>query len=416
MCVIIVADKGTSKTSELFYTYIRTGATTNDDGLGFAYRKEGENKIFLSKGYFKVEELISDLTKSDLKDADELIVHCRIRTSGKVNDVNCHPFVISDKMDEIIMLNGETDKPVLAHNGGFSDYTYNSSDFSDTYHFTRQVMSIPEVYALLKRDQATFEQLFKPIINYNKIAILDPQTGIKLIGYFTIDANGWQYSNSGCVPYTKSKNYTTAVSEEDVYENSEFEKGYSRFLGCDESSYANRSLFDFKQDRVYNPVKFLESHVPKDISFDILTDANKDEFCIKVVSDLYEETVYFKTGDVYYITKLFKSNSDAIWLSQKAGIPFGSSSNVIVLESIGVLKRCSKLFPKEEYARKWHDYLLLTEKFPELSKSKFKKLSKLYSTKYHTHFLDVRGAGLIDRNALAEYLKNNFKKAVLTVT
>ena len=61
MCVAIVAPKGVSKNSEFFKTSIKKSEVNNRDGMGMAFKKNGENQIYISKGYTNVDKLIETI-------------------------------------------------------------------------------------------------------------------------------------------------------------------------------------------------------------------------------------------------------------------------------------------------------------------------------------------------------------------
>lgn len=48
------------------------------------HKKEGEYFVHVEKGFFKFDELMAAIEKANLKDEDELVIHHRIGTSGKV--------------------------------------------------------------------------------------------------------------------------------------------------------------------------------------------------------------------------------------------------------------------------------------------------------------------------------------------
>lgn len=197
MCLISCFPSGTKKYSDDVIKYIKSGAASNTCGSGFMFKRSGSNIIGVRKGYFNVDDLLNEYKTLKFKDEDEIVVHHRIATSGKTNDLNTHPFVISQDLNTCTTVNGDFTLPCLAHNGVFGDYTVRGSDYSDTCHFTREFMAIPEVNMLLERDLDLFKKIFKENIGtWNKVAVLSPYSGLKMIGNFTED-NGYYHSNGG---------------------------------------------------------------------------------------------------------------------------------------------------------------------------------------------------------------------------
>lgn len=222
MCIISVCPKGTKKHTEEVNKFIRKGASSNTQGSGFMFKRNGESVIHIEKGFFNVEKLIEVLKSYNLADADELVIHHRISTSGKVNDLNCHPFVISQIHEEVILTHGISDKSCLAHNGVFSsikELEELDKDFSDTYAFARHLMSNPQVIELFNSNRTLFNILTKDIISHNKLAILSPDKDLILIGRFE-EENGYKHSNGGYKSYVYDKGgssgYTSNTFQEEI--------------------------------------------------------------------------------------------------------------------------------------------------------------------------------------------------------
>jgi hypothetical protein len=224
MCLISVAPKGSDKYSEFFIGSIKNGFNGNTDGSGFAI-KYPDGRIYIAKGFFKWDDLIKSYKEQEAPEDSEVIVHSRIGTSGEINDVNCHPFIISEKQSDILSHSVFTDKPVVAHNGIFYSYTERGSLYSDTYHYVKRFLSIPEVIALLKRDEVIFEDLFSTKILSNKLAVLFPDSDLVLLGDFKED-QGYKFSNGGyCNVRIRNVGGVESFNERDYPDNSRDEDG-----------------------------------------------------------------------------------------------------------------------------------------------------------------------------------------------
>lgn len=198
MCIISIAGKGTEKNTPEVEEFIENGFYSNTAGSGFMYKRDGEKTVGISKGYFKLKPLLDDIRALELGVNDELVIHHRIRTSGKTDDENTHPFVISDEHSEVVTLKGIMNKPCLAHNGMFSikEFEKLNPDYSDTYAFARYIMGNHSVLELCKQDPELFKFVAKDIVSFNKIAILFPDRDLIKIGSF-IEDNGYFHSNGG---------------------------------------------------------------------------------------------------------------------------------------------------------------------------------------------------------------------------
>lgn len=171
MCLIAVSPKGTQKYSEFFLNGIRKAAVTNTDGIGYSFKRSGSNRVWIAKGFKDVEKFITCLKHKRLKDNDELVVHLRIGNKGAKNTDMNHPFVLSNKPDEILTNDSYVNAITMCHNGTFYDYGDYNSIFSDTFFFVKDFMSVPEIQQLLKRSSTEFKAVFKGILRSNRLAL-----------------------------------------------------------------------------------------------------------------------------------------------------------------------------------------------------------------------------------------------------
>lgn len=93
----------------------------NPDGAGFAIqgdiRGDGHFGVFYQKGFMTADMLLDALRSlPDLK-SFTVAVHCRKKTSGKIDPATCHPFPICRQYTAMKQLKGEG--AVLFHNGEF---------------------------------------------------------------------------------------------------------------------------------------------------------------------------------------------------------------------------------------------------------------------------------------------------------
>lgn len=194
MCLISVIPKGVKKEESKIKGFIENGMQTNNDGSGYAFKKDG--KLYLSKGYRSVDSIVTNIMSHKLKLTDELIIHHRIGTSGKKDNINMHPFVVSSDIEDIKHTEGYTKFPIMAHNGVFGKFSDYNSDFSDTVHFIKDFMSTPELISMMARDSVKFEKLFTQVLGGNKLAFLFENRDLILTGEFKED-DGCFHSNGG---------------------------------------------------------------------------------------------------------------------------------------------------------------------------------------------------------------------------
>lgn len=227
MCLIAVAPKGTDKYSDEFIRGLFNGSVTNTDGIGFAFKRDKTKKVYISKGYKNIEDVIKELKSKKLSKNDELIVHLRIGNRGSVNTEMCHPFVLAKEKENILSNDKYVNYPVMAHNGTF--YSYNNDHYySDTYKFIAEFMYHPLIIQLLKDDKIFFKETFSTKLSTNKLSFLFPNcdTNLILIGDFK-ENNNYFYSNDSYKDKTivnvggvESKNKLSLNEWGDDYDNS----------------------------------------------------------------------------------------------------------------------------------------------------------------------------------------------------
>lgn len=196
MCLIIGCPKGTSKTSEFLINAIKKASVSNTDGIGYSFKRiSNPKRVWVSKGFKDVDLFIKSLKAKRLRDNDELVIHLRIGNKGaKTSEMN-HPFVLSDRPDEILSNNEYVTASTVCHNGTFHDYSINNSTMSDTYFFVKDFLSVKEIQMLLKRSKDLFASTFKNVLKTNRLAfIFNDETPLITLGEFITD-EGYFFSN-----------------------------------------------------------------------------------------------------------------------------------------------------------------------------------------------------------------------------
>lgn len=239
MCLITVCPKGTNKNMEAIESFIDRGMSSNNQGSGFAYKRNGQNEIVLSKGYFDRNDLKKALIEANLNENDELIIHHRIATSGKDRLLNTHPFIIDFDFEEITKVYKVTDKPVMAHNGVFAGYGEKIDDnFNDTVHWIHVWLSNPQILNLLKNNPEDFVKRYDKVasISYNKLAFLFPDRDLLTIGAF-IEDNGYLHSNGGYKEYVYDRGGSSnscSFQQNKRHDNGNFSLSKELFIDKDE--------------------------------------------------------------------------------------------------------------------------------------------------------------------------------------
>jgi hypothetical protein len=172
MCIAILNTKGTTLKKELLHNCWKN----NGDGAGLLFINDDkqletfkEMKSF-ANFYKKYQEVKSLYGKRNI------VLHFRISTHGKVNETNCHPFLVDDTVG-------------FVHNGMIYDAP-TSPDFSDTYMFNESVLK--EFKQGFHRNDLLLDIIADFIGNGSKLVFLDVEDNWTIVNE---TAGHW---NLGC--------------------------------------------------------------------------------------------------------------------------------------------------------------------------------------------------------------------------
>jgi predicted glutamine amidotransferase len=218
MCIAILNRKDTIS-KEIFDIC----HSNNPDGKGFVYAKNGQLVIekCLSP---KIDNFYNKYLEVRKHFNGFIAIHFRIKTSGKVNLENCHPFKVSNKL-------------AFVHNGMLS--IPSSKTHSDTFHFCEALKLFGKNDFL--ENKVIGKMLEEVIDKYNKIIFIksngDATIYNKSAGH---EHNGDWYSNKtylydnyyGCsYDYNwKSVKTKTETKAKDGYDKSWKTKTYDDFV------------------------------------------------------------------------------------------------------------------------------------------------------------------------------------------
>lgn len=208
MCLILIKPKGVEMSSK-FYGFMSEAFSFNRDGCGFAIKKDGQDKLLMNKNNIDVVNFGIMIRETEPNINDELVIHLRKSTHGKINRVNCHPFAM-DK-PQLTLVKGIVDVPLVFHNGII--HSHGTSQYSDTFTFV-QTELIPKGIEKIKKNPPE-------CLGYNnKFAIMKPgrDNRVELIGDF------YKHKITGFIFSTTSyNNSVTTLDTEKVgfeyYEN-----------------------------------------------------------------------------------------------------------------------------------------------------------------------------------------------------
>ena len=122
MCIAILNKKGATLKREL----LKNCWDNNGDGAGLLYIDNNKqmNTFKELKSFDVFYQEYTRVKKSYGK--RNIVLHFRISTHGKIDETNCHPFLVNDNLG-------------FVHNGMIYDVP-TSKDYSDTYMFNETVL------------------------------------------------------------------------------------------------------------------------------------------------------------------------------------------------------------------------------------------------------------------------------------
>lgn len=200
MCIAIMKPEGKiipKKTLQLCYE-------NNPDGAGFMFAQDKE--LIIKKGYFDFEQFYKAYKKHEhLKN----VIHFRIKTHGKINKSNCHPFNINNSIG-------------FVHNGIISNYGDDIK--SDTVRFNQQVLQpLVDKWGNLALFHNPVTQLIESTIGYSKLVFLDRHDNHHIMNEQKGEWHkGVWYSNSSYKPKPKIDITTTKPKWQGDWRQSHF--------------------------------------------------------------------------------------------------------------------------------------------------------------------------------------------------
>jgi len=181
MCIAIVK-KPTGK--HITKKRLKLCYDANPDSAGFAYIEKGRIKI---EKYLHFTPFYKALRTAEKENpSSNFLIHFRIKTHGKIDIDNCHPFQINNNL-------------CMIHNGIIHNVkTDKDKSKSDTRHFIEQVLhGLPNNFYL----NPSILKMMGSFIGYSKLAFLDSKNQIRICNpdKGEWDGDNW-YSNKSYLP------------------------------------------------------------------------------------------------------------------------------------------------------------------------------------------------------------------------
>jgi predicted glutamine amidotransferase len=261
MCIAILKTKNGIITDE----ELRNSFENNSDGAGIAYTHN--NALMIVKGIFDVETFIKTVRQAEMIADNNMLIHCRIGTSGLNDKENTHPFVINNNI-------------CLIHNGILDITVPKGSKINDTQIFINKYMKGIKNDTIMKNK--TFHNILEEMIgSSNKFVILNNK------GEFTIineKAGNWEngcwFSNNGHKnPRVK---HTTAFRNWERYYNNYYSTNCCYAYDIDEDDYEDdydelpfdkEGLTSQDYEEIVSQIQTLSKEKAEKLGYDVCYDA-----------------------------------------------------------------------------------------------------------------------------------------------
>jgi glutamine amidotransferase len=152
----------------------------NPDGAGMIFTDTQTETLYILKEMRSAELFYKAYQHHRRKNLDSyFVLHFRIATAGKVNEDNCHPFVINEDL-------------AFVHNGIISK-ARTSVNYSDTYYFNADILqNLPPDFT---QNEAILELIEAAIGNSKLVFLNSKNEPLILNSHLGHYSNGVWYSN-----------------------------------------------------------------------------------------------------------------------------------------------------------------------------------------------------------------------------
>ena len=289
MCIAILKTKNGTITDE----ELRNSFENNSDGAGIAYTHNKELRIV--KGIFDVETFIITVRQAEKLADNNMLIHCRIGTSGLNDKDNTHPFMINNNI-------------CLIHNGVLHVDVPKGSKINDTQIFINSYMKGIKNDTIMKNK--TYHNILEDMIgSSNKFVIMNNK------GEFTIineKAGNWEngcwFSNNG--HKDKRVKYTSIFSNWERYYNN-----YYSTNGCytydiddpdyeveyDELPFDKEGLTSQDYDAIVSQIQSLSYDRALELGYDVCYDVETKRL---ITIDEAEATMDLRDDYIYTLYEI----------------------------------------------------------------------------------------------------------------
>lgn len=227
MCVLALIKKDSYIKKEEFYAMF----DANPHGGGMAY-KLGD-KIHIEKGFFDCDKFWEAYNNVKQTLDVDIAIHFRIATSGEINGNFCHPYTLTNKVNDMYRLSTDADT-IVFHNGVLNISVEDGCN--DTMTFIKN-----RLYPLYKENNNFLMD------KYNWLNVSNDISGSRLLvmqsnGNLFMLGNGWTEYRSGL--FVSNRNWVYRIKKE-TSNNYDYWKSY--YEDYDDDDYYFTDDYYFKR-------------------------------------------------------------------------------------------------------------------------------------------------------------------------
>lgn len=256
MCIAILKTKEGNITDE----ELKNCFNNNPDGAGIAYTVK--NHLIIEKGIFDVKKFIKKVRKAETVCDGNMLIHCRISTSGNIDEENSHPFFVNSNL-------------ALIHNGVLDIDVPKNSPKNDTRIYIESYLQGFTTHDLIHNE--ALKNLIGFSIGTNKFVMLNSANEYAIInedyGHWV---NGTWFSNHSYEPKQTiyQTNFWDKWDDKDDYDETQFQPYTSK---ADVVSYLNMPEVSAEVEQFINSLNELDF---QDFGCNPLIDIYEEPICL----------------------------------------------------------------------------------------------------------------------------------------
>ena len=294
MCIAILKTKNGVITDE----ELRSSFKNNSDGAGIAYTSNNELRIV--KGIFNVDVFIKTVRQAEKLADNNILIHCRIGTSGQKDKNNTHPFVINNNI-------------CLIHNGILDVTVPKGSKINDTQIFIKKFMKGIANDTILKNQ--TYHNVLEELIGCNnKFVILNNKGEYKIINE---NAGHWKdgvwFSNSSYQRTSYKSFFGTGYAQQQF----DYYKKYYDFYDDESEYYEDYYVEKYKkylspqdEEVIIDAIQELTYERVKEFNYDVYYDTATKELITRKEAEEYTCDCSIEALGIYALEDLSKELYD----------------------------------------------------------------------------------------------------------